>query len=146
MAIRRALMKEIVVALTGGILLLLSAWHFYWAAGGTWGKALAVPRQGDRPLLRPSSAVTLAVAILLAVAAALVLAKLKTWEEPGVNRLVGWGNLALAAVFGLRAVGDTRWVGFFKRVRGTPFAILDTWVYSPLCIFLCFGCVYTAQP
>jgi hypothetical protein len=138
-------MKEIVVVLTGGILLLLSAWHFYWVAGGTWGKAVAVPQQGERPLLRPSVAATLAVAILLAAAAAIVVSKLKTWEDPTINQLTRWGNLALASVFGLRALGDIRWVGFFKRVRGTPFANLDTWVYSPLCVFLSLGCLYTAR-
>jgi len=133
-------MRDIVVASTGVILLVLSAWHFYWAAGGTLGKASAVPQQDDRPLFRPSTAATLIVAILLAAAAAFILAGLKTWEHPGVNQLTHWGDLVLAAVFGLRAVGDTRWVGFFKRVRGTPFATLDTWFYSPLCVFLCCGC------
>jgi hypothetical protein len=137
-------MSEIVAGLTGGILLLLSAWHFYWAAGGTWGKTVAVPQRAGRPVLRPSFAATLAVAILLAAAAVLLVARLKTWEDPSVDRLARWGNWALAAVFGLRAVGDTKWVGFFKSVRGTPFAILDTWVYSPLCALLCLGCLYTA--
>jgi hypothetical protein len=138
-------MQEFVVALTAGIFLLLSACHFYWAAGGAWGKASAVPRQGQQPLFQPSVAATLAVAILLAAAAALVASELKTWEDPRVHRLTHWGNLALAAVFGLRAVGDLRWVGFFKRVRGTHFASLDTWVYSPLCVLLSLGCWYAAR-
>ena len=124
--------------------MLLSAWHFYRAAGGTWGKAVAVPQRGERPVFRPSFAATLAVAILLAAAALLVVAELKTWEKPGINQLTRWANLAMAAIFGLRAVGDTKWVGFFKRVRGTSFANLDVWVYSPLCVFLCLGCLYAA--
>jgi hypothetical protein len=37
------------------------------------------------------------------------------------------------AVFGLRAIGDFRYLGFFKRVTGTRFARADTLIYSPLC-------------
>jgi len=39
-------------------------------------------------------------------------------------------------VFALRAIGDFRHVGFFKRVRGCRFARLDTLAYSPLCTAL----------
>ena len=46
------------------------------------------------------------------------------------------GTAALAFVFIGRAIGDMRYVGFFKRVRGTRFARLDTRVYSPLCLAL----------
>lgn len=137
-------MKALVAASTGGVLLLLSALHVYWAAGGLWGKDVALPQRGERPVWRPSAAGTLVVAILLAAASALVIARMRIWQQPGIDRLTAWGNWALAGVFGLRAVGDARWVGFFKRVRGTPFASLDTWVYSPLCLLLCLGCLYSA--
>ena len=39
----------------------------------------------------------------------------------------------MAAVFALRAVGDFRCVGFFKRVKDTPFAVWDSRLFSPLC-------------
>jgi hypothetical protein len=136
--------RDLAIISTGGVLVLLSAWHFYWAAGGVLGKALAVPQRSEAPLFRPSAGATVVVGILLAAAAALVLAQLKTWEAPFLNQLTRWGSWVLAAVFGLRAVGDTRWIGFFKRVRGTPFATLDTWVYSPLCMLLCVGCLCAA--
>jgi len=42
----------------------------------------------------------------------------------------------IAAVFALRAIGDFRYVGFFKRIRDTRFARLDTLAYSPLCAVL----------
>ncbi len=44
-----------------------------------------------------------------------------------------WG---LGLVFLLRAVGNLRTFGFFKIVKGTPFADWDTWLYSPLCLLL----------
>jgi hypothetical protein len=44
----------------------------------------------------------------------------------------------------LRAVGEFRYVGLFKRVRGTKFAVLDTFVYSPLCLLLGAGVALVA--
>jgi hypothetical protein len=44
-----------------------------------------------------------------------------------------WG---LGLVFVLRAVGNLSTFGFFKIVKGTPFADWDTWFYSPLCLVL----------
>jgi Protein of unknown function (DUF3995) len=41
-----------------------------------------------------------------------------------------------AVVLIVRAIGDFRLVGFFKRVRGSRFARMDTLLYSPLCLAL----------
>jgi hypothetical protein len=38
-----------------------------------------------------------------------------------------------------RAIGDFKYLGLFKRVRGSRFATLDTFVYSPLCLLLAAG-------
>ncbi len=46
---------------------------------------------------------------------------------------------ALALLFVLRAIGDLRLIGFFKKVRGSRFAWLDSTVYSPLCVLLAAG-------
>ncbi len=50
----------------------------------------------------------------------------------------------LALVLLLRAVGDFRYVGFFKSVGGTRFATMDTWCYSPVCLALSIGVAYVA--
>jgi len=42
----------------------------------------------------------------------------------------------LALVFFARGVGDFRYVGFFKSIKGSLFAMRDTYVYSPLCMVL----------
>ena len=106
------------------ILLALSALHVYWALGGRWGSSVTIPVINGRPSFQPGPAATLFVAALLAVAAAIVLAR------------ATWGVRAIALVFLLRAAGDFRLFGFFKRVTDTPFAHMDTWVYSPLCLLL----------
>jgi hypothetical protein len=48
-------------------------------------------------------------------------------------------SYALALGLLARAMGDFNYVGFFKRVRGTRFARMDTLLYSPLCLALAVG-------
>lgn len=126
-------------------LLALAGLHFYWAMGGRWGAASALPEHvSGQPVFRPSPLATGVVALGLLAAALVVLAAgwyrvpglPSAWVEPAT-----WG---LAGLFGLRAVGDFRYVGFGKRVRGTRFAMLDTRFYSPLCAALAGGCAVLA--
>jgi hypothetical protein len=116
---------------------LLSALHVYWAAGGRRGAAAAVPERHGTPLFQPGRASTLGVAGLLAFAALLVLAR--AGRGPA-TALPGWmvtlGAPVAAAVLVARAIGDFRYVGFFKRVRDTRFARLDTRFFSPIALLL----------
>ena len=111
----------------------LAALHLYWAAGGRAGRSAAVPTVDRRPVLAPSTTATVAVAVLLAAAAVVVVGAVVGWDPRVGFRL---GCAALAAVLLVRAIGDRRYVGFLKRVRGTEFARRDTWIYSPLCLLL----------
>ncbi len=117
----------------------LSGLHVYWACGGTWGKAAAVPAWKGRAAFAPSPFATGMVALGLA-GCAIVVAALAGWLllPVGGGSIRGLGY-ALALLFLARAIGDFRLVGFFKRLRGTRFATLDTLVYSPLCLGLSLG-------
>jgi hypothetical protein len=118
------------------ILVCLAAIHLYWAAGGKAGKAAATPTAEGRAVMKPSARATAMVAVALCAAAALLALRIGWLALPGFTgddifvRIAAW---LLAAVFALRAIGDFRYVGFFKRVRDTGFARLDTLAYSPLC-------------
>lgn len=113
--------------------------HLAWASGLRWGLASALPEVTGRPVLAPSRAATMAVAaalfagglLVLAHAGALPAAPPRAWTR--ILLYIGTG------VFALRAVGDFRLVGFFKRVRDTRFATADTFLYSPLCVAVAFG-------
>jgi Protein of unknown function (DUF3995) len=118
------------------ILVFLAAVHLYWAAGGKAGKAAAIPTAEGRALIKPSALGTAMVAVALCAAAAVLALRIGWLTPPGVARdniLVRIAAWLIAAVFALRAVGDFRYVGFFKRERDTGFARLDTLAYSPLC-------------
>jgi hypothetical protein len=123
------------------ILLLVAGVHFYWAAGGKAGKAAAVPAANGRPVIKPSAFSTMMVAVGLCAMAA-VLALRTGWldlpELPRDGSIVKIATWLIAAAFALRAIGDFRYVGFFKRIRDSRFARLDTIAYSPLCACLAF--------
>ncbi|MGU7769026.1 DUF3995 domain-containing protein [Burkholderia sp. MR1-5-21] len=110
--------------------------HVYWACGGHLGKHAAIPERDGKPLLRPSAVGTFAVAAAL-FASACVVAVRAGWLLPSLHSTaIAFGIVALALIFAVRAIGDFRYVGFFKRIRGSRFARMDTLCYSPLCAVL----------
>lgn len=126
--------------LLGAVLLLtfsaLSILHIYWAFGGRRGLLQVIPEVDGEPVFRLDfnfSFLTLGVAFLLAMAGGLCAVQGRLlWISPCEwSRLGMW---CLSAVFALRAIGEFRLVGFFKRVKGTTFATWDTRLFSPLCL------------
>lgn len=114
---------------------MLSALHLYWAAGGRTGAAL--PERDGAPIFQPGIASTLVVAGLLALAGLLVLARAGQWPVALLPHwMVTLGTPVVALVLIARAIGDFRYVGFFKTVRDTRFARLDTRVFSPIALLL----------
>ncbi|MCU9954513.1 DUF3995 domain-containing protein [Burkholderia sp. BKH01] len=110
--------------------------HVYWAFGGRLGKRAAIPEQDAVPLLRPTAVGTLAVAVALLAGACVVAARAGWLGRNAYPGTIAFAVVALALIFAVRAVGDFRYVGFFKRIRGSRFARMDTRYYSPLCAAL----------
>jgi hypothetical protein len=100
----------------------LAGLQVFWAFGGPWGKAVAVPEREGAPLFRPSRAATLLVAAGLIVAAACALVRGGAVAAPGAGLVAQVGCWVLAVLFEARAVGEGKYVGFLKRVRNTAFA------------------------
>jgi hypothetical protein len=50
--------------------------------------------------------------------------------------LITYGGWIIPAIFLLRAIGDFRYIGFFKKVKNTDFGKRDTKYFSPLCLIL----------
>ncbi len=53
-------------------------------------------------------------------------------------------TIGIAFVFLLRAVGDFRYVGFFKKAGNDVFSRMDTALYSPLCLIFSINAFYMA--
>ncbi|CAN5219638.1 hypothetical protein BH09BAC3_BH09BAC3_26530 [soil metagenome] len=119
------------------IFLALSGIHFYWACGGRMSWGTAIPSKADgTPLINPGIIATLVVAFGLLLFAIITLGNSNLVPFDLNQWYVITGDWIIIIIFGLRAVGDFNMVGFFKRIKGTPFAINDTKYYSPLCLFL----------
>jgi hypothetical protein len=116
----------------------LSLLHVYWAAGGRVARGVAIPTlsvSGKRAL-NPSPAGTVLVAAALLVAMLIILGRLGMAGAKIPGWIFRWGTWGIAVVFFLRAIGEFKLVGFFKRVSDTPFARWDTWLFSPLCLLI----------
>lgn len=131
-------MKLVIILSSSAILALIALLHLYWAAGGRWGTTAVLPQKiGESiPAFTPGAAGTIAVAFLLLSAAVLLLVQGGFMNAFPATTISTTGSVVCAAVFFLRAVGDFRYVGFFKRIKHSLFARYDTWLYSPLCLFL----------
>jgi hypothetical protein len=123
-----------------GVFVSLAVMHIVWARGVKAQGFSAVPTRSDgQPLFRPGPAVTMAVAVLLLLAAFIVLGDAGILAPVGPPVLYRLGTWVIGAVFLARTIGDFRYVGLFKRERGSRFARLDTRIYTPLCGALAIG-------
>ena len=123
---------------------LLASIHVYWAFGGRFAKVAAIPELRGTPSFVPGRMATLLVACALFACAALIGVAAGFIEIPIRTIPIRWGCFGLALLLLLRAIGDFRLVGFFKTVRGSRFAWLDSALYSPLCLTLAAGVSFVA--
>ncbi len=138
-------MNNPLALVVSSVFIVLALWHFYMALVPGAGISGAVPSVQGKPLFVPSRASTVAVSIVLLLFAVLVAATARI-VAVGVSELVlTWLSYALAAGLLARAVGEFKYVGFFKRVRDSRFARLDTFVFSPLCLLLALGVAWVAR-
>lgn len=119
-------------------------WHFAIAFAPFPRESVAVPFVNGRPVFVPSAIATTAVGVGLLLCALLVLSAARIVAVGLPSRVLTSLCAALALVLLLRAVGDFRYVGFFKSVRGSRFAKMDTWCYSPGCVALSVAVAYVA--
>ena len=137
-------MSAILAPVLAAILSILALIHLYWMVRGV-GASAAVPSHPDgTPVFRPGRVASFIVAAALLLAATIVLGQahlLRLDLPPGLLRLGTWG---LAAAFAARAVGDFRFVGLFKRVRGTRFACWDSLLFTPLCLAIALSAAIVA--
>lgn len=119
------------------IFVALSSIHFYWLAGGRWGLDMALPTNPSQDFLfRPSTMATLVVAFGLLLFAIITLGNGFAFQGKVDQHYFRYGDGVISLIFLMRAVGDFRYVGFFKRIRETTFAKMDSRFYSPLCLLV----------
>lgn len=109
--------------------------HFYWLFGGKWGLEKVIPTKDNQlnTLSIPKFA-TLIVGLIFVFFGLIYLVKsgLTNLEVP--NWVTNYGYWILPSIFILRAIGDFKYVGFFKKIKNTNFAKADSMFFSPLCL------------
>jgi len=121
------------------IYLALAGIHICWGLGGKWGLDTAIPTQENgKKVISPGPFECLMVAIGFAGAAVFILIKVGIISINLPHWLSKYGLWILAVIFIARAIGEFKYIGFFKTVRTTRFGQLDTRFYSPLCMFIGF--------
>lgn len=115
----------------------LSMIHVYWAAGGRWGTGSVLPSVPDGEVLfTPKIYETLIVATGLMLFALVTVGHLAVFDHILDRKIIKYASIAIALIFIARAVGDFKYLGFFKKIKGTEFADKDSRFFSPLCLFL----------
>ena len=137
-------MSLLVAQIVSFAFVVIALCHFYMAFAPRSGPTGAVPSIGGKPLFAPSRDATVGVGVVLLLFAGLVAATAGMVSVGIPLAALSWLSYALALGLLARAVGEFKYVGFFKRVRGSKFATLDTWVYSPLCLLLALGVAFVA--
>ncbi len=115
----------------------LALLHFYWAAGGLWGLDAALPtnNEGER-LLDPGPHACIIVGLGLSIFALFYLIKTDLISTPLPTWLLNYTGWIIPSILLLRSNGDGIMVCFFKNIKDTHFAKMDTRYFSPLCLFL----------
>lgn len=129
------------------ILIVISVIHFYWAFGGRrgMGKALPVNTAGEF-MLAPGAGTTFIVALGLLFFAVVTIGTTGVFDGRISRGLIIWLTRGIAGIFALRAIGDFKYVGLFRKVKTTPFSRRDALYFTPLCIVLCILCLLATLP
>ncbi len=130
-------MQTVLTILQTTIFALIAILHFYWAFGGKWGFDKAVPTNEEgAKLFEPKALECVVVGFGLFLFIAYYLLKANFIEAPVPQWLMDYSGWIISIIFLIRAIGDFKYAGFFKRFKDTDFGKLDSKFYSPLCLLI----------
>lgn len=125
-------MKKVLSIVLISVFGLLSALHFYWSLGGKWGFENSLPlNENGAKLLNPTLIDSFVMGLILGSFSMFYYFLYKKHTRYIFIKIMAY---LIPIVFLLRAIGDFKYVGFFKKVIGNNFAKMDTSIYSPLCL------------
>ena len=119
------------------LLFLISGFHFYWGFGGKIGGDVVLPEMNKGgKVFKPTPIATCFVALVFLFFGLLPLMKLNIITIALPQVIHDYGLMILGVIFCIRGIGDFKYLGFFKSVKGTKFSIYDSKWYSPLSFFM----------
>lgn len=119
------------------IFFIIAGFHYYWTFGGRYGLLAAVPEieSTGRQVFMPGRLITFVVANLFLIVAVYFFC-IGLQSDLISARHAFYFLTGISFITFLRAIGDFKYVGFFKKKSNTLFSRNDTSFYSPLCLFL----------
>jgi len=118
------------------IFMILSLIHFYWFFGGKWGLDAVFPvLEEGKNSFEPPRFATLIVALGLLFFAGYYFS-IFDFLHTSYSKLSTVISWIIPSIFLVRAIGDFKYVGFFKKVKNSKFASMDSKFYSPLCLII----------
>jgi hypothetical protein len=129
-------MKNILGILLATIFAILGLFHIVWALDGRIGGTNTIPSNNGVAIFKPSIPATLAVSLALFLAMMTILVQIGFFGEMIPNWISRRATFGIAALFFLRAIGEFKYVGFFKKASDSGFSYWDTVLFSPLCLFI----------
>jgi hypothetical protein len=138
-------MKNILGILLAAIFAILGLFHVYWAFGGRFGSAAAIPTVDGARLFNPSVSATMLVAAALFLAMLTIFGQIGWFGEAIPKWIFRIATFGIAALFLMRAIGDFKILGFFKSASASDFAFWDSFLFSPLCLFIALAAFLIAS-
>ncbi|KGL61755.1 DUF3995 domain-containing protein [Polaribacter sp. Hel1_85] len=119
------------------ILIGLGLIHFNWVIGRKFGFAASLPtkERGER-VLNPKKIDSIIVGIGLTAFGIFYILKSGIIEYNLPEWFMKYVSWIIPILFLLRAIGEFKYIGFFKSVKNTDFGKLDTKFFSPLCLII----------
>ena len=119
------------------LFLFFASIHFYWVFGGKWALEKVIPTKTniENTKLIPKFA-TVIVALIFLMFSIIYLIKSGFLNIQLPNWITNYSYYIIPILFLLRAIGDFKYVGFFKSIKKTTFAKWDRKLFSPLCLFI----------
>jgi len=127
----------ILSVLLGLIFFILGGIHFNWVFGGEFGFAEALPtKENGERILNPRKFDSAIVGIGLSAFGFFYLLGPGIVDFDLPEWLVKYAGWIIPSIFILRAIGNFKYVGFFKKIKSTSFGKWDTKLFSPLCLII----------
>jgi len=119
------------------ILIGLGLIHFNWAVGGKFGFSESLPtKESGERVFNPRKIDGAIVGIGLTAFGIFYILRSGLIEFYLPEWIMKYGSWIIPSIFILRAIGEFKYVGFFKSVRKTDFGKLDTKLFSPLSLII----------
>lgn len=144
---RLTMIIHILILFNVSLFLGLAFIHFYWASGGQWAIEGAVPDIYMDSYLDEKKKIGTTIATII-VALGLIKFSIITASHYYIDlndwidqKWLNMATLILGSIFVLRAIGDFKLFGIFKKKSKSKFAINDSRYYIPLCLYLGFSSI-----